>query len=133
MFYFYLFFKITDPYIGRSFFLCSHDPIFGTIKKSDPLNLIVCTGLKIFKLIRSPLETEIFRTLLDDISYAPQFCQILHRIQIFGSKFEYKDLHFGGQIRTRSWTFWGYFEKNGHLKICFRENSSLWYKSWRFP
>ena len=24
------FFKITDPYVGRSFSMCSHDPIFET-------------------------------------------------------------------------------------------------------
>ena len=28
----FVFFKITDPYVGRSFSLCSHDPIFGTNK-----------------------------------------------------------------------------------------------------
>ena len=27
-----VFFKITDPCIGRSFSICSHDPIFGTNK-----------------------------------------------------------------------------------------------------
>ena len=26
------FFKLTDPFVGRSFLLCSHDPIFGTNK-----------------------------------------------------------------------------------------------------
>ena len=27
-----VFFKITDPCVGRSFSMCSHDPIFGTNK-----------------------------------------------------------------------------------------------------
>ena len=35
-----VFFKITDPCIGRSFSMCSHDPIFGTNK-----NGIVKNGL----------------------------------------------------------------------------------------
>ena len=26
------FFKLTDPWVGRSFSMCSHDPIFGTNK-----------------------------------------------------------------------------------------------------
>ena len=26
------FFKITDPFDGRSFLMCSHDPFFGTNK-----------------------------------------------------------------------------------------------------
>ena len=25
-----VFFKITDPFDGRSFLMCSHDPFFGT-------------------------------------------------------------------------------------------------------
>ena len=33
MFYFHpLFFKIRDPFDGRSFLMCSHDPFFGTNK-----------------------------------------------------------------------------------------------------
>ena len=36
-----VFFKITDPCVGGSFLMCSHDPIFGTNKigsmKSDPV------------------------------------------------------------------------------------------------
>ena len=32
MFYFHLFFKIKDPFDGRSFLMCSHDPFFGTNK-----------------------------------------------------------------------------------------------------
>ena len=32
MFYFHPFFKITDPFDGRSFLMCSHDPFFGTNK-----------------------------------------------------------------------------------------------------
>ena len=27
-----VFFKITDPFDGRSFLMCSHDPFFGTNK-----------------------------------------------------------------------------------------------------
>ena len=27
-----VFFKITDPFYGRSFLMCSHDPFFGTNK-----------------------------------------------------------------------------------------------------
>ena len=36
------FFKITDPFDGRSFLMCSHDPFFGTNKnrslKTDRVN-----------------------------------------------------------------------------------------------
>ena len=33
MFYFHpFFFKIKDPFDGRSFLMCSHDPFFGTNK-----------------------------------------------------------------------------------------------------
>ena len=33
MFYFHpFFFKITDPFDGRSFLMCLHDPFFGTNK-----------------------------------------------------------------------------------------------------
>ena len=36
------FFKLTDPFVGRSFSMCSHDPIFGTNKnrilKTDRVN-----------------------------------------------------------------------------------------------
>ena len=28
----FVFFQITDPCDGRSFFMCSHDPFFGTNK-----------------------------------------------------------------------------------------------------
>ena len=31
-----VFFKITDPYVGRLFSMCSHDPIFKNQQKSDP-------------------------------------------------------------------------------------------------
>ena len=37
-----IFFKITDPFDGRSFLMCSHDPFFRTKKigslKTDPVN-----------------------------------------------------------------------------------------------
>ena len=32
------FFKITDQCVEKPHLLCSHDPIFGTNKKSDPVN-----------------------------------------------------------------------------------------------
>ena len=42
MFYFHPFFKITDPCVGKSFSICSHDPIFEPTKieslKTDRVN-----------------------------------------------------------------------------------------------
>ena len=42
MFYFHpFFFKITDPCVGRSFSMCSHDLIFGTNNRvNGPLNIV---------------------------------------------------------------------------------------------
>ena len=31
-----VFFKIKDPFDGRSFLMCSHDPFFRSQQKSDP-------------------------------------------------------------------------------------------------
>ena len=38
MFYFHPFFQITDPFDGRSFLMCSHDPFFGTNKNQNLKN-----------------------------------------------------------------------------------------------
>ena len=54
-----VFFKITDPCVGRSFSMCSHDPIFGTNKnpilKTDrvnwPLEVLLKVNTFCFRLL----------------------------------------------------------------------------------
>ena len=59
MFYFHpvFFFKITDPFDGRSFVMCSHDPFFGTNK-----NRMLKNG-SCERALKSSLKSTVFSIL----------------------------------------------------------------------
>ena len=64
------FFKITDPCVGRSFSMCSHDPIFGTNKnrilKADrvngPLKMFSLKFTKVGQALEAPLKPRCSRS-----------------------------------------------------------------------